>query len=200
MRSVVLALALASSLLLGLGSASASAPAMTQRVTYEFVGFLDGGQQFVVKVRDENIGTKYEVYKTKKLDLVKAYPYLEGEEKKVERKIARKHGDLEPPADDATNPKKKVMMLVGQKKDKLNIYMMKGERIKKYDDIEVYQDEETNEVAAASAKQAVWSTNGKYAVVIYSVKLAQKFKTVDRDLLHAFKFKSYKVKFDGGSK
>jgi hypothetical protein len=110
--------------------------------------------------------------------------------------VRRAFGEIEPTADDATNPRSDVMMLVGQKGDKLNIYMMRGDRIVQYDSIDVYKDPKSNELAKANQKQAVWDKDGRYAVIIYSQKLDQRFQPVDRDYVYAFRFFPARAKFD----
>lgn len=193
-RPAVLALAVLLSLTI-LGHAHA-APAVDDqaRLTYEFIGFLKDGENFLVRGEDSNMGPRYEVWDTKDSSFVKVFPYTTDDEKKALYKIKREFGETQKPSDDATNPRKKdIMMLVGQKGDKLDIYMMKGDKVTKYDDIKVYKDEKSGNLAKANQKTAVWDADGKYAVIIYSQKLDEKFKSVDRDYIYSFKFKAYKV-------
>ncbi|TNF23623.1 MAG: hypothetical protein EP329_26985 [Deltaproteobacteria bacterium] len=198
-------LALATFLAVPLGFAPSDASARNPRsdlmdirkVQLEFLAFNEDSDEYLVKVIDEQIGTVLQVRSTKDNELVKAYPYqLDAEERTIKR-VRKKHNLTQDPHEDPANPKKKTLtLLLGQKDDKLVIYVMKGDRIKKYDEIDVLKDKDGN-VAKASMKQLVWDQRGKNVVIIFHQKFPGDHAW-QSDFVYSFKFKSYKAKFDDG--
>ena len=165
-----------------------------RKVQLEFLAFNDDSSEYLVKVIDENVGTVLQVRSTKDNTLVKAYPYqLEDEEKTIKR-TRKKHNLTQDPVEDPANPKKKTLtLLLGQKDDKLIVYVMKGDKIKKYDAIDVLKDKD-GVTAAATMKQLVWDQQGKNVVIIYHQKFPGD-NGFQSDFVYSFKFKAYKANF-----
>ncbi len=165
-----------------------------RKVQLEFLAFNEDSDEYLVKVIDENVGTVLQVRSTKDNELVKAYPYMLDDEDKTIRRVRKKHNLSQDPVEDPANPKKKALtLLLGQKDDKLIIYVMKGDRIQKYDDIPVLKDNDGN-LAKATMKQLVWDQRGKNVVIIYHQKFPGEHG-FQSDFVYSFKFKSYKAKF-----
>lgn len=199
-RPALLALALILAVPLGLAPSVASARSTKsdlldiRKVQLEFLAFNEDSDEYLVKVIDENVGTVLQVRSTKDNELVKAYPYMLDDEDKTIKRVRKKHNLSQDPVEDPANPKKKKLtLLLGQKDDKLIIYVMKGDRIQKYDDIPILKDKDGN-LAMATMKQLVWDQRGKNVVIIYHQKFAGD-NGFQSDFVYSFKFKSYKAKF-----
>jgi hypothetical protein len=74
----VLAMLLSFAILAGpMGTALAQAELdHTQRIQMEVVGFLDQGEKFLLKVQDPNIGSKFEVWDSRDVKLLRAFIFL----------------------------------------------------------------------------------------------------------------------------
>lgn len=199
-RPALLALATLLAVPFGLApSVAAARPAKSdlmdiRKVQLEFLAFNEDSDEYLVKVIDENVGTVLQVRSTKDNELVKAYPYMVDDEDKTIKRVRKKHKLSQDPVEDPANPKKKALtLLLGQKDDKLVIYVMKGDRIQKYDDIPVLKDKDGN-LAKATMKQLVWDQRGKNVVIIYHQKFPGEYG-FQSDFVFSFKFKSYKAKF-----
>lgn len=191
----ILALAGALLLLPALGGVAGAQPGEPSR-QLELVAFSDDGKEFALKVVDIERGSMFEVRDSKKNEVVARYPFDEGTEKKAWRKAKKKH-DLKFEPEGPENKKKDVTLMSTQKGDKLNIYVMRGEAIKKYTDIPllVPTKQKKGDPAESLVKMMAWGPKGKYVVVVYHQKLMDMFEW-EGDFVHAFKFRSYKVKFD----
>lgn len=180
-------------------TALAAAPSKDdiRRVQLEFLAFNEDSSEYLVKVTDVEIGTVLQVRSTKDNALVKAYPYVLDEEEKTIKKVRKKHAMTQDPVEDPANPKKKQLtLLLGQKGDKLVLYVMKGDRIKKYDEIEVLKEKDGT-TATATMKQLAWDQRGKNVVLIYHQKMPGDHG-FQSDFVYSFKFKSYKASFGDG--
>ncbi len=167
------------------------------RQKMELVGFSDDGKEFVLKVTDEERGTFFQVRTTKKNEIVKVYPFAEGEDKKVFAKVKRVHevgGEL---SDSPENPKKGVTLMSAQKEDKLFLYVMKGDRIAKYDEIALEKTRK-GDPAKSNVMQMAWDPKGKYGVVVYHQKLTD-LGEWEGDFVYSFVYRSYKVNFGDDS-
>ncbi len=193
MRQLAAAI-ITASVVISVSATTAIAGQADQRsVQLEFVAFSENSQEYLVKVVDADIGPVLQVRSTKKNKLIKAYPYDLEREKAMIKRIRRKHKLVQDPVDDATNPRKGYVMMTRDMGDKLGIYMMRDEKIRLYDELELLKDDD-DKPARANQKQLVWDQRGKYAVIIYSQKLEGAYG-FSGDFLHAFKFKSYKASF-----
>jgi len=202
-RPALLALATLVAVPLGLASYDAQARRSDsgtnlmdiRRVQLEFLAFNEDSDEYLVKVQDEQIGNALQVRSTRNNELIKAYPYQPDDEDRTIKRVRRKHDLTQDPHEDPANPKKdELTLLLGQKGDKLIIYVMKGDRIQQYDEIDVLKDKDGN-VAKAAMKQLVWDQRGKNVVIIYHQKFPGDHPW-QSDFVYSFKFKSYKAKFD----
>lgn len=200
-RPALLALATFLAVPIGLTTSDASARRSSKtdlmdirRVQLEFLAFNEDSTEYLVKVLDEQIGNALQVRSTKDNELIKAYPFQPDDEERTIKRVRKKHSLTQDPHEDPANPKKKALtLLLGQKGDKLVVYVMKGDRIKQYDEIDVLKDKDGN-VAKAAMKQLVWDQRGKNVVIVYHQKFDGDHPW-QSDFVYSFKFKSYKAKF-----
>lgn len=165
------------------------------RQTIEVVGFSRDGREVVLKVLDENLGAQFQVRDSKRNELVKAYPYEEDREKPVLRQVAKTHDVSDAWVDGPENPKKGVTLMTAQKADKLVLYLMKGEKVAPYEEVQLLGTKKGP--AKAFAKQSAWDEKGKYGAVVYH----QKYKDLlewEGDFIHTFKLRSYRLAFGEG--
>ena len=162
--------------------------------TMEVVGFSADGKLFALKTKDEEGRHAYQVRSSRKGAIEHVYSFFEGDEKKTWRRVRRKHDIKAEPSQTAENDKLGITLLSAQKGDKLLIYVMKGERIKKYGSVPVQQSQDGKGSATANVSQLVWGPKGKHVVMVYHQKLKKPF-VWESDAVHAFKFKAYKASF-----
>ena len=158
------------------------------------VGFSANGKEAVFQIQDENIGWMYQVRALKKNEVIASYPYEEGGEKSVLRRVKRTHKLSDEFADSPENTKKNVVMMSQIKGDKIVVHMMRGEAIKPYTEIPLHTNKK-GQPAEAFVKQMVWDRKGKMAVVVYHQKTVGRM-VWEGDFIHAFKFKSYRLGFE----
>ncbi len=162
--------------------------------TMEVVGFSTDGGSLVLKVEDEMRGSMFQIRDSKKGKVREAFPFREDTEKKAWRKVKKAIELDEEWVNGPENPKKEVVMMTAPKGTGLCVYMMKGERIKMYTNIDLLTTKK-GEVAESFVKQMAWDRRGKYAVLIYHQKLTDLLEW-EGDFVYSFKFKSYKASFD----
>ena len=193
-RRIALSIAAAFAFSLTLQAAALAQPQEPPK-KMELVGFSDNGREYALKVEDAQRGFMFEVRDSKKNEVEARYPFDESTEDRVWRKVKRKHEmTVEPSGPE--NKKKDVTLMTTQKGDKLIIYVMRGEAIKKYDEIQLLVPEKNkdNPPAESTVLNLSWGPRGKYAVVVYHQKLKDMFEW-EGDFAHSFKFRSYRVKF-----
>ena len=183
------------------GDRNEDVPEDRAEVTVEFMAFADDSSLFGLKVLDTNRGNRFEVRDTKKNTVVKEYLFGEGEDKKVWRRVKRKHKLTQDPVPNGENLKKGITLIGNPKKGQLVLYVMKGDRIKPYATIPlrvVVKRKETTP-AKASVKELVFDQRGRFFVVVIHQKLKGRWE-METDTVEAFRFKAYKAKFgsDGG--
>lgn len=209
-----LTLALASIAVLG-ASAHAKAPDVStlRPMQLEFVAWSTDSAYVLIKVQDKNVpGHIYQV-RDAKGEVVRMgnkpavfpsqHPPLSDEGKKFERDIRsgrRVKIDGKPVVFDqdgifeAQHPRRtEIMLMTGQKGDKLHIIGMRGERATRYDSLHLVQDK-SKVIAKASQKALVWDKDGKNFCLIYNQKLESKDTPFEGDFLICQEFKSFKVK------
>ena len=162
--------------------------------TMEVVGFSKDGKLFVLKTKDEEGRHAYQVRSSRKGEIEKVYSFFEGDEKKTWRRVKRKHEISAEPSETAENTDLGVTLVTAQKGEKLSIFVMKGERVKKYGSVPVQMSRDGKKAATANVSQLVWGPKGKHVVMVYHQKLKKPFPW-ESDSVHAFKFKAYKASF-----
>jgi hypothetical protein len=163
--------------------------------TMEVVGFSSNGKLFAVKTKDDEGRHAYQVRTSRKGEIEKVYSFFEGEEKKTWRRVKRVHEITMEPSDSPENEKLGVTLVTAQKGDKLVVFVMKGEKVKRYGAVSLQKARDGKSVATANVGQLVWGPKGKHVVMIYHQKL-KKPQPWESDFVHAFKLKRYKVSFD----
>ncbi len=203
--------------LLALGGAAVAKPpdvTTLRPVNLEFVAWSTDSALILLKVQDPNIpGLIFQVRDAKSGEIFKmgskaaVFPSQSSpgsdEEKKFVKQIMtgkKVKADGQPVLFDqegvfeSVHPKKSsIMMMSGQKGEKLVIMGMRGERATKYDSIDLIQDK-TGVVAKASQKALVWDKDGKNFCLIYRQKLESKDTPFEGDFIHIDKFTASKVK------
>lgn len=204
LRSIILSLASLASLSWS-SSALADAPDVStlRPAEFEIIAWSEDSEQFLVKVKDPNAGTLFQVRETKSNEIVRKgskalvfpSPSIDDEPKLI-KKIIAQNGLKQPIVDAATHPKKSdISLMTYQKGDKFYIMGLKGERASKYDTIDVIKDKAN--VAKVFQKQLVWDQDGKNFILVYHAKLEGGEFPFEGDFIAAYKFKAFKVK--GGS-
>jgi len=214
MKHAFLALAsLISTLVLG-AAATAKAPDVStlKAVKFEFVAWSTDSAYILLKVQDPNIpGYIFQVRDTKG-ETVKmgnkpaVFPSQFSPNTPEEQKFVKgiMNGKVKVGGEpikfdqegvfEATHPKRStIMLMTGQKGDKLIIMGMRGERATTYESIDLIQDK-NKVVAKASQKALVWDQEGKNFILIYNQKLDSKDTPFDGDFFEVHPFKSFKVK------
>lgn len=210
-----LAIVLSLAFMLVAPAAFADAPDVStlRPAEYEFVAWSTDGELILLKVRDPNAGLMFqvreadsgEIFKMGRKAAVFPSPYApnsDEEQKFIKQLIngrkVRADGQRvkfdQAGVAEAVNPKKdEIMLMVGQKKDKLVIMGLREGRATEYETIDVLTDKR-GVIAKASQKALVWTDDGKKFCLIYSQDLDSKDTPFKGDFFEVFKFKSYKVK------
>ena len=176
------------------GDARAQSDFPKAQQTMEVVGFSKDGKFFVLKTKDEEGRHAYQVRASRKGAIEKVYSFFEGDEKKTWRRVKRKHEISAEPSETAENADLGITLVTAQKGEKLSIFVMKGEQVKKYGSVPVQMSRDGKKAATANVSQLVWGPKGKYVVMVYHQKLKKPFPW-ESDSVHAFKFKPYKASF-----
>jgi len=178
---------MAAAVLLLATQAWAAAPEI--RITYEWVGFSEDGEHFIVKKYDYNTGWAYSVRALVDGTQKDRFEYREGEEEAIVKKLKRKHKPTEGVSTKSPDGRFVVMGAVDGKY--LDILMMDKPRIGRFQDIPL--KEEKKALGDALLKKAMWSPDGNYLVVI--VQHTSPAKDWQEDEVFAWKFRSWKVKW-----
>ena len=184
-------------------SAAAPDPESTTPLSYEFIAWSEDSSQFLVKVSASNMtGTIFQVRVTATGEIFKPNGKKPAQELAPDKdaevkalaKIKKLYKMTQPAVEDASNPKKKdIMLFTGQKGSKLVIMGMRGERASKYDTIDIMVDKHGG-VAKASQKQLVWDADGSHLAIVYREKLDNKDTPFEGDFIYVGDFKPSKVK------
>ena len=168
--------------------------ARPDRQVLEVVGFSTDGKLVACKVHDANRGDAFHVRDTRKARLVKAYPFVRGEEKRAWRKAKRAHhmdGSLH---DGPDQPGGELSILTKQAGAQLEIYVMKGDKVGVYDRVQLLENAQ-GQPASAFVKQITWGPKGRVVALVYHQKL-EDLHGWEGDFLHTFKLRSYRLPFD----
>lgn len=196
--------------------AKAPNPNETRPLQFEFVAWSTDSQYVLVKVTDANMPTPVFQVRDAKGELVKmgkkaaAFPSQHAPRSEAEEKFVKqlRSGqkikiDNQPVVFDqdgvfeAMHPRRNdVMLMTGQKKDKLVIMGLRDGAASEYDAIELMTDGKKN-YAKASTKTFAWDQSGKHFVLIYNQKLATPDAHFDGDFIQITPFRSYKVQGSG---
>ncbi len=181
----------------GVAHADESPELPPTRQLMEVVGFTRDGKSVALRIDDENAGLLFQVRRIKDGESEAVYPFTKETEAKVFKSVVRKQ-KLDPDWVAAQeNVKKKITLMTEVREDKICVFVMRGEAIKKYSDFPLYKSP-NGKFAEAFVKAAVWGPQGKHVVLIYNQKTREKLSW-DGDFVEAFKYKGYRVDFgDGG--
>lgn len=184
---------------------------------FEFIAWSTDSSLFLLKLDDPNAGLIFQVRDAKTGEIFKmgtkpaVFPSANAPNSDEERKFIKQliNGQKgvkvdgkpikfdQPGSTEATHPvKTDIMLMSGQKGDKLVIMGMRGERATKYDSIDLLKDKK-GVVAKASQKALVWDAEGKNYVLIYRQVLKSEDTPFEGDFVIVSKFKPYKVKGAG---
>ena len=171
---------------------------------FEIIAWSEDSEQFLVKVKDPNAGTLFQVRDTKSNEIVRKgtkalvfpSPSIDDEPKLI-KKIIAQNALKQPIVEGSAHPKKSdIMLMTAQKGDKFYIMGVKGERASKYDTIDVIKDKAN--VAKVYQKQLVWDQDGKNFILVYHAKLEGGEIPFEGDFIVSYKFKAFKVKGSSG--
>jgi len=204
LRSILVSIASAATLASSAAQADAPDVSTLRPAEYEIIAWSEDSEQFLVKVKDPNAGTLFQVRETKSDEIVRKgskalvfpSPSIDDEPKLI-KKIIAQNGLKQPIVDSAIHPKKSDIALMSyQKGDKFYVMGLKGDRASKVETIDVIKDKAN--IAKISQKQLVWDQDGKNFIIVYHAKLEGGEFPFEGDFIKAFKFKAYKVKGSGG--
>jgi hypothetical protein len=182
---------------------------------YEFVAWSTDSSLIMLKVQDPNAGLIFQVRDAKSGDIFRAgnkpqvFPSPHAPNSDEERKFIKQllNGKVkaegqavkfdQPGVAEAQHPvKSDILLMSGQKGDKLVIMGLRGDKATKYESIELIKDKK-GVVAKASQKALVWDASGDNFCLIYRQELKSEDTPFEGDFFMVSKFKAYKVK--GGS-
>lgn len=163
--------------------------------TMEVLAFSEDGKLFAVKTLDEEGRRSFQVRSSRKGEIEDVVSFFEDDESKSWKRVKRKHKLKADPSDSGENEKLGITLVTAQKGKKLHIYVMKGEKVKRYGSVDLLATPDGKTAATSSVKQLIWCPKGKHVVMVYSQKMKKPHKW-ESDSVHAFKFKRYKANFD----
>lgn len=196
--------------------ADAPDPTTLRPANYEFVAWSSDSELILLKVQDVNAGLLFqvreadsgEIFKMGNKPAVFPSPHAANSDEErafikqivTGRKVKRDGQAVkfdQPGKAEAVHPEKTdIMLMVGQRGDQLLIMGMRGERVTKYDSIDLLKDKK-GIVAKASQKALVWDNEGKKFCLIYRQELDSPDTPFIGDFFVVSKFKPYKVKGAG---
>jgi len=163
----------------------------------EVVGFSPSGREVVLKVRDANQGTLFQVRDAKKNRVLSSHPYQENSEKRAWRRLTRKHQLVEDFSLSSKNPRGAQTLMTGVEGRDLVVYLMDGERIQVYERVPLLKPRDGS-TPKAFVKQAVWGPKGRHVVIIYHQQLRDLLEW-EGDFVHSFKYRSYRLEGSDGA-
>lgn len=193
--------------------------ATLRATSYEFVAWSTDSTLILLKLQDPQAGVIFQVRDAKTGDIFKmgnkpaVFPSQNAPNSDEERKFIKQivNGqkvkvDGQPVKFDqagvaeATHPvKTDIMLMLGQKGDKLVVMGIRGDKASKYHAFDLLKDKK-GVVAKASQKALIWDNDGKNVCIIYNQKLESADTPFDGDFFEVLPFKSYKVKGGGDDK
>lgn len=183
-----------------LPSVDAAAATVETRIVYEWVGFAEDGEHFVVKKYDYNTGWAYSVRSVLDGTQKERFEYQEGEEEGVAKKIKRKFKPVE--GSSAKSPDGRFIAMGAVDGKYLDILMMDKPRIGRFQDVPLKEDKAKKTLGDALLKKAMWSPDGNFLVAI--VQHTSPDGLWQEDEVYSWKFRSWKVKWfrdeEGGKK
>jgi hypothetical protein len=170
------------------------------RITYEWVGFSEDGEHFIVKKYDYNTGWAYSVRALVDGTQKDRAEYRDDTEEAVTKKLKRKHKPVDGAA--GTSPDGRFVVMGAIDGKYLDVLVMDKPRIGRLQDIPLKEDKPKKAYGDALLKKAMWSPDGNYVVAI--VQHTSPDGAWQEDEVYAWKFRSWKVKWfrdeDGGGK
>ena len=184
---------------------------------FEFVAWSTDSALILLKLDDPNAGLIFQVRDAKSGEIFKmgakpaVFPSPHAANSDEERKFIKQlvNGQKgvkvdgkpvkfdQPGVAEAAHPvKSDIMLMTGQKGDKFMVMGMRGERVTKYDSIDLLKDKK-GVIAKASQKALVWDAEGKNFCLIYRQVLKSEDTPFEGDFFVVSKFKPYKVKAAG---
>lgn len=174
--------------------------AVETRITYEWVGFSEDGEHFLVKKYDYNVGWSYSLRSIHDGTQKDRFAYMEGEEEAVFKKVKRKHKPVE--GSPTKSPDDRFVAMGAVDGKYLDILVMDKPRIGRFQDIPLKEDKGKKAYGEALLKKAVWSPDGSHLVAI--VQHTSPDGLWQEDEVYSWKFRSWKVKWfrdeEGGKK
>ena len=165
------------------------AQAQERQISFDFVGFSGDGTQVVLKKYDHNVGWSYDVYQLADGVSAKRYAFDDSNEKAILKKLTKTHAVQ--PGDGPKSPDGKLFAMGCQDGKYLDVLIMEKPRIGRFEAIEMPIHKTTKKPAEGMLKQAIWSPDGTWLVVVFTVKTEE----YERDEFRAFKFRKWKVKW-----
>ncbi|PIE18601.1 MAG: hypothetical protein CSA66_04390 [Proteobacteria bacterium] len=150
----------------------------------ELMGFSEDGAAFALRVKDERMGSSFQIYDPAKGKVVKTYMYTGFTERGVWTRVARRHRIV--PLDTASQrrPGGDLMLLGGDSPDWVVIFAMRGERAVPYFRVPRLSGDDGSP-AAVAVKRIAWAPRGDYVVVIHN-QITTRDRRFECDYLHVF--------------
>lgn len=172
------------------------ASAQERRIVYDFVGFSEDGETFLVKKYDYNVGWSFDVRSIHDGTRAERVPFDEGTEDKVLKRLQRKYK-----LKDGTSPKspdERFVVLGAVDGKYLDVLVMEKEAAKvgRFQDIPLKEDKGKKALGEGLLKKAVWSPDGTHVVAIAELKSPD--GAFQEDEVFSWKFRSWKVKWFRG--
>jgi len=174
------------------------AATVENRITYEFVGFTEDGESFIVKKYDYNTGWAYSLRSLIDGTQKERFEFQEGDEEALVKKLKRKHKPVE--GSRTKSPDGRFVVMGAEDGKYLDVLVMEKPRIGRFQDVPLPEDKAKKTLGKGLLKTAMWNPAGDYLVVI--VQLTGPAGDYTEDQVFSWKFRGWKVKWfrDEGEK
>ncbi len=154
--------------------------------TIEFCGFTADGKQYLLLVRDEQMGTFLSLRAFDTGKQVKGYPIESpAEEKRLREEVVKKHKVVDPGVESQSSPDGTYTILGVPRGTRFDLAVMRGNRTAKLHTFRVEQG--ASGPARVTLKTVFWSKDGRRLVAILH-KVLKDENGIDADEAHPFAF------------
>lgn len=163
-------------------------------VSREFIAFSMEQELYAIRVVDANRGSYFSVRKLEDSSVVKEVPYQLDNEDTVLKSLRKKYKLTDEGHAGQQSPKGEYTILGAAKGDKFEVMAQAGSHLGKVRDLDLRKEESSEKPAKALLKQVVWTTDGKWLLLVVNQKVGGAFPSDEDDVI-VMPFRGYKVQW-----
>lgn len=161
--------------------------------TIEFLGFSQDGRQYLLLIRDGNVGDFLSVRAFRTGKQVKSYPVDDpGRKKATTDRVRKRHGITDPGKESLSSPDGRFTFVGFPKGSRFHLHVMRGEKSARFHAIQAHRGDSPS--LETRLKTVFWSADGRRIVVIIHRRLNAE-NGMDADKALPFRFLAGSLNF-----